>query len=570
MIRLRWILALVGLGLACRVGAADPATNAAPVTNTAPGFSVMATNATQLTAPFTAIAEKITNTSSGPTNAPEAEKPKPKPKPALIEDESLAATNAPPYTGPFPRPLDTYSDEGSNDVFTVLANRAFAEPFNLVATIIFLLAVIHTFFAPRILALSHRLQEAHEERLQQRYGGDANVPRTRWQSIQAAILHFFGEVEVVFGLWTVPLAVAMVLQKGAHVAREYFDQDVSYVEPLFVVVIMAIAASRPIVDFAVRIMGLIAGTSPMRWWLALLTVGPLLGSFITEPAAMTICALLLGREFYRLGPSPAFKYATLGLLFVNISVGGALTNFAAPPVLIVAAKWDWATLFMLQHFGLRALAGMLVANGVYFLIFRKQFARLADERAEHPPEETEGLEPVPLWVTAVHLAFLAWTVLNAREPALFIGGFLFFLGFVTSTAAYQEEVNLRPPLLVGFFLAGLVIHGGLQGWWLEPVLGRLTEYPLLLGATVLTAFNDNAAVTYLATLVPNLCDALKTAVMSGALAGGGLTVIANAPNPAGQSLLQRYFPEGGIQPGALFLAALFPTLVMLALFALPR
>jgi hypothetical protein len=87
---------------------------------------------------------------------------------------------------------------------------------------------------------------------------------------------------------------------------------------------------------------------------------------------------------------------------------------------------------------------------------------------------------------------------------------------------------------------------------------------------VLTAFNDNAAITYLATLVPNLSDALKTAVVSGAIAGGGLTVIANAPNPAGQSLLQRYFPEGGIKPGGLFLAALFPTLVMLGLFALPR
>ena len=531
----------------------------------------MATNAPQLSAAFTTIAEKITNASPETTNAPTAAKPKPKPKPKLLDDETLA-TNAPPppYTGPFPRPLDTYGDESSRDVFTVLANRAFADDFNLVATIIFLLAIIHTFLAPRILAWSHSLQEDHEERLALRYGSGDNVPRRQWQSIPAAILHFFGEVEVVFGLWTVPLAVAMVFEKGVTVARHYFDQDVSYIEPLFVVVIMAIAASRPIVDCAVRVMGLIAGESPMRWWIVLLTAGPLLGSFITEPAAMTICALLLGREFYRLEPSPAFKYATLGLLFVNISVGGALTNFAAPPVLIVAAKWGWSSLFMLEQFGVRAVAGMLVANGVYFLIFRKQFAALAEKRAMSPLDEPEGLEPVPLWVTAVHVAFLGWTVLVAHEPALFIGGFLFFLGFVTSTAAYQEEINLRPPMLVGFFLAGLVVHGGLQGWWLEPVISRLTEYPLLIGATVLTAFNDNAAITYLATLVPNLSDSLKMAVMSGAIAGGGLTVIANAPNPAGQSLLQRYFPDGGIKPGALLLAALFPTLVMLVLFALPR
>jgi hypothetical protein len=91
----------------------------------------------------------------------------------------------------------------------------------------------------------------------------------------------------------------------------------------------------------------------------------------------------------------------------------------------------------------------------------------------------------------------------------------------------------------------------------------------MFGATILTAFNDNAAITYLATLVPNFSDQLKIAVVSGAIAGGGLTVIANAPNPAGQSLLQKYFPHG-IAPLSLLLAALFPTAVMLIVFALPR
>ena len=62
---------------------------------------------------------------------------------------------------------------------------------------------------------------------------------------------------------------------------------------------------------------------------------------------------------------------------------------------------------------------------------------------------------------------------------------------------------------MGFFLAGLVIHGGLQGWWIGPVLRSLAENPLFLGSTLLTAFNDNALITYLATLVPNLADRLK-------------------------------------------------------------
>jgi Putative Na+/H+ antiporter len=480
------------------------------------------------------------------------------------------ASAAPAVTdsAPFPRPLDSYGDDKSVDVVTVLVHRGFAEPINMIATIIFLLAIIHTFLAPKILAWSYRLQDAHEAALEKKYGAES-VPHRLRQSIPAALLHFLGEVEVVFGIWGVPLAIALIATKGPDIARHYFDQDVSYVEPLFVVVIMAIAASRPIVQVAAQILGSIAGTSPVRWWFALLTLGPLLGSFITEPAAMTICALLLGREFYRLGPSTGFMYATLGLLFVNISVGGVLTNFAAPPVLIVAAKWGWSTLYMLETFGLRAVAGIVVGNLVYFLIFRKQFEQLAATRAELPPDDAEGLEPVPIWVTVIHLGFLAWTVLVAHEPALFIGGFLFFLAFTFATTAYQDELDMRPPILVGFFLAGLVVHGGLQGWWIEPVLSRLTEYPLLIGATVLTAFNDNAAITYLATLVPNFSDSLKAAVVSGAIAGGGLTVIANAPNPAGQSLLQRYFPDG-ISPLGLFLAALFPTLVMIGLFALPR
>ncbi|MBT6143845.1 MAG: hypothetical protein HOH74_00370, partial [Gemmatimonadetes bacterium] len=145
----------------------------------------------------------------------------------------------------------------------------------------------------------------------------------------------------------------------------------------------------------------------------------------------------------------------------------------------------------------------------------------------------------------------------------------FFLGFAQATASHQNRLDLKPPLLVGFFLAGLVIHGGLQGWWIAPVLGSLGEVPLMMGATVLTAFNDNAAITYLSTLVPGFTDALKYAVVAGAVSGGGLTVIANAPNPAGQSILKRYF-EHGISPAGLLKGALVPTLIMGLSFMLLR
>lgn len=165
------------------------------------------------------------------------------------------------------------------------------------------------------------------------------------------------------------------------------------------------------------------------------------------------------------------------------------------------------------------------------------------------------------------MGFMAWTVLTAHYPALFVGGFLVFLGFAKATSPYQSQIELKNPLLVGFFLAGLVIHGGLQAWWIAPVLSRLAEVPLFFAATVLTAFNDNAMITFLATLVPDLSESLKVAVVEGAVTGGGLTVLANAPNPAGQTLLNRFFGEG-ISPMGLFLGALAPTIVAAMAFRL--
>jgi len=275
-------------------------------------------------------------------------------------------------------------------------------------------------------------------------------------------------------------------------------------------------------------------------------------------------------QFYDLRPSVRLKYATLGVLFVNVSIGGTLTHFAAPPVLMVARVWEWDALFMATTFGWRAALAIVLSTGLYFVLFRRELVSLAARPAVHdvdlPDDESgRGLLPVPAWVVCVHMAFMAWTVANAHYPVLFIGGLLFFLGFVRATSPFQSRIELKTPLLVGFFLAGLVIHGGLQGWWIAPVLSRLAESPLFVSATLLTAVNDNALITYLATLVPNLSDALKLAVVQGAVVGGGLTVIANAPNPAGQALLGRHF-DGAISPIALLLGALLPTLIAAAAF----
>ncbi|HEY0966835.1 MAG TPA: putative Na+/H+ antiporter [Opitutaceae bacterium] len=484
--------------------------------------------------------------------------------------QAAAAAEGPP----FPRPLADYADAGVGLIETLKA-RVTAEPFNLVALIIFLLAIIHTFLTAKFRHWAHEVEEAHQRGLKERRWTDNNEDRRLDEvSFKGQILHFFGEVEAVFGLWVVALIAAITAMHGWGTVINYIGHRVNFTEPMFVVVIMAIASTRPVLRVAEQGLAAIAGLgrgSPGAWWLTILIVAPVLGSFITEPAAMTIAALLLAQRFYVLKPSPRLAYATIGLLFVNISVGGTLTHFAAPPVLMVAAPWGWDTPYMLTHFGWKAIIGISASTLLYYAVFRKELSALgsvaAQDRSDSEAAKAEKDWPIPAWVTVVQLLFMAWTVFVAHYPALFIGGFLFFLAFSQATAHHQSKVELKSPLLVGFFLAGLVIHGGLQGWWIEPVLKSLGEVPLFLSATVLTAFNDNAAITYLATLVPGFTEELKYAVVAGAVTGGGLTVIANAPNPAGQSILQRFFPEG-VSPLGLLAGALVPTFILGASFML--
>jgi hypothetical protein len=348
------------------------------------------------------------------------------------------------------------------------------------------------------------------------------------------------------------------------VAKEYFNHDLNFTEPLFVVVIMSIAASRPVLLLAEHTLAAFARIgrhTVAAWWFSILTIGPVLGSLITEPAAMTISALLLASKFYAFNPGPRLSYATLGLLFVNISVGGTFTHFAAPPVLMVAGRWGWDLPFMVTNFGWKAGVGIIAANFTFYVAFRRELRQLGSAAVNrHTDVEAAGV-PIPLWITGVHVLFLAWTVWNNHSPTFFVGGFLFYLAFLQATEHHQHDVSLRPALLVGFFLAGLVVHGGLQGWWIQPLLSRLNAVPLFFGAVGLTAFNDNAAITYLASLVPGFSDELKYAVVAGAVAGGGLTVIANAPNPAGQSILGRFFPDG-VSALRLFVGALIPTVIV--------
>ena len=481
-----------------------------------------------------------------------------------------AAGPAPATGASYPADPASYQDDSVTSIPAKLWGRVEREPLNLIATVIFALAITHTFLAAKFQKRSrdfeHRLLQLEEELAQP--GADIAADKRDHLIFWAQFYHFMGEIEAVFGIWLIPLFIAMVLFKGWDTMIAYVGH-VNVADAVFVVVIMAIAGSLAILRLAEQAISQVAKlgrSSPAAWWAAILTIGPILGSFVTEPAAMTICALLLRHHFYNLHPSGRLKYATLGLLFVNISVGGTLTHFAAPPVVLAASAWKWGMPFMMANFGWKAVLAILISNIIYWFAFRREFNRLS--QAESALPDTDERRPVPWSITLIHLLFLAWTVINAHYPVLVVLGFLFFLAFVSATRHNQQGIALRPPLLVGFFLASLVIHGGCQSWWIGPVLKSLSQWPLMICATVLTAFNDNAAIAYLATLVPGFSDTSRYAVMAGAISGGGLTVIANAPNPAGQSILASRFGESGISPLGLFLAALLPTVIVAMAFML--
>jgi hypothetical protein len=369
---------------------------------------------------------------------------------------------------------------------------------------------------------------------------------------------------VVFGLWATALFLGIAAMAGSVGAAVKHIESLNFTEPKFVLVVMVVAATRPVVRLAETLIGWAARLLPMResisFYLAALVLGPLLGSFITEPAAMTLLAMVLKRRYFNQGISPRLAYATLGLLFVNVSIGGTLTHFAAPPVLMVASKWDWDTAFMITQFGWRAAASCAVSTAVVTLLFRRELAGL--------PVDRGSTQPIPAWLTGVHVGFLALIVAFAHHPDVFFGVFVLFLGIVTATREYQDNLKLREGLLVGFFLAGLVTLGSLQAYWLKPLVQSLGGSALFFGATALTAVTDNAALTYLGSLVEGITPDLKYALVAGAVAGGGLTVIANAPNPAGAGILQdaKVFADEGISPLGLFLGALGPTAAAVLFF----
>ncbi|WP_432786153.1 hypothetical protein AAEX37_00266 [Oligella sp. MSHR50489EDL] len=422
----------------------------------------------------------------------------------------------------------------------------------LLATVLFGLAIIHTFTVPIFAKIAHR----------------PGPHQGMW--------HLLSEVEGVFGLWATIFLVFMAATGGIESAVHYMDGR-NFTEPLFVFAIMVIAASRPILDMVQRIVRYLARVLPLQTEVAqffiTLSLVPLAGSLITEPAAMTLAALMLKEGYFSRAQSVKYKYLALGVLFVNISIGGVLTAFAAPPVLIVANTFGWDSFFMLTTFGWKAAIAVFINAAAITFICRREIIRTArvpitkETRIERGGI-AERAEVVPNSVILTHCLFLFGVVFFSHHPHIFMGMLMLFIGYCTAYNRYQNPLLIKEGLMVGFFLAGLLILGGMQQWWLQSLLAGLEPLVLFIGSTALTAITDNAALTYLGSLVEGTSPEWRYMLVAGAVSGGGLTVIANAPNPAGFALLRRSFPDQAIAAQYLLLAALGPTLVASALFVL--
>ncbi|WP_413942990.1 putative Na+/H+ antiporter [Bdellovibrio sp. HCB-162] len=419
----------------------------------------------------------------------------------------------------------------------------------LLGAIFFGLAVVHTFMVGRILQWAHHFPK-----------------HSLWNNV----LHLLGEIEAVFAIWAALFMIIYISLEGWGAAIAY-QNSLNFMEPFFIFAIMVVCSTRPVLAAArqgilflsTAIQKIFRTPAVLTDLAVVLILGPLSGSFITEPAAMTVTAFMLNSMLHK--ESNKLIYALIAVLFVNVSIGGALTPFAAPPILMVAHKWSWDFTFILTHFGWKSAIAVVVNTIALVLYFRREFATSCITLRDVEKRLHGSQAGIPFPVTLVHLIFLAGIVVTSHHQNAFLGIFLLFLGVATVTQRYQDTLRLKESLLVSMFLGGIIQFGAFQKWWLAPLLGNMSDLLLFKGAVGLTAITDNAALTYLGSQVEGLSEASKYALVAGAIAGGGLTIIANAPNAAGYSILSHKFP-GGIKPLNLLIAALIPTAV--AIFCL--
>ena len=141
---------------------------------------------------------------------------------AIIGGNTWASEAVPGEAHEFPLSLESYGDDNLDGIGAKIRNRIELEPFNFIATLIFLCAIIHTFMASKFMSISNSRRHAHAEKIRTGEARDGSA------DILAEAMHFLGEVEVVFGLWVVPLIVAIVYFHDWPSVLHYVDGGVDY------------------------------------------------------------------------------------------------------------------------------------------------------------------------------------------------------------------------------------------------------------------------------------------------------------------------------------------------------
>lgn len=429
-------------------------------------------------------------------------------------------------------------------------------PFEILTLIVFICAIIHTFLTPRLFLLSKKMAVKAEK-------GKKNW---RIYHFCSELIYFASEVEVVFGLWVFPLIVAYPFFFSTKEVVNYINSH-DYSAPFYFTVIMVIVGTRPILYFAEGLLEKLAKLgkdTPAAWWWTIMMAGPLLSIILKEPGAMTLSAIVLAHKFYHYKPSLKFQYATLALLFSNISLSALLNPYASKSLFLISSELRWEFQYLFFQFGWKALIAILLNNTTYFFFFRKEF-----QKSNFPkkiPLRKKSRHAPPLWITIIHLIFVFLIAYNASYFPIFIAFFVIFLGFYRATSFYQDPLKLQPAILVGFFFASLMLHGELQAWWVSAIWNNLSPWMTLVSSTIFSTFIDDATLLYIFSKLPRpLFENSINYVIAGALSSGGLTIIANGPNLIGYSFLREFFGEK-ISFFPLFLAALLPTVINLLAF----
>lgn len=422
------------------------------------------------------------------------------------------------------------------------------------ATVLFFFSVVHTFLTPWFY---QRFQVCKHKKM---------IFPEKWKKYLwlSECYRLLSRVETVFILWAVPLFLWFLYTEGYKMTISYFNSR-NYIFSLFIIIMLLLLESRPIVYLSECIFSSIAKIgkqSPRCWWWTLMIATPVSSVLLKETGAMIIATTLLSRSFYRFAPSTRFAYATMGLLFSNISLGGLTTGLSSRALFIILPSVKWGNSFILKYFCWKALIAILISTTVYYLIFRKEFARF--------PKVVTVLsnvkERMPKWIICVHILLIVAVILARFVPLLMVAILIFYLGFQRFTIFYQRPMRIGKACFVGLFYAGLVIFGELQEWWVLELMHRMPDFGYMMTSYVLSIFLDNALVNYLVHNLPVATDCFLYLVIAGCMSAGGLTLISNIPNIVGYLALQSFFPSSSFSLGWLFLFALGPSIIALMTF----